>query len=66
MIKRLESLKIDNYNDRPIKSLLKGKGLLPLVGLAYIRPDRLTTCHSERKSHVSRRPNVYKEQEQKT
>jgi hypothetical protein len=24
----------DNDNDKPIKSLLKGKGLLPLVGLA--------------------------------
>jgi hypothetical protein len=24
----------DNDNDKPIKSLLKGKGLLPLVGLS--------------------------------
>jgi hypothetical protein len=27
---------IDNDNDKPIKSLLKGKGLLPLVGLARL------------------------------
>jgi hypothetical protein len=26
----------DNDNDKPIKSLLKGKGLLPLVGLARL------------------------------
>jgi hypothetical protein len=26
----------DNYNDKPIKSLLKGKGLLPPVGLARL------------------------------
>jgi hypothetical protein len=27
---------IDNDNDKPIKSLLKGKGLLPPVGLARL------------------------------
>jgi hypothetical protein len=27
--------------------------------MADIRPDRLTTCQSERKSVVSRRPSVY-------
>jgi hypothetical protein len=26
----------DNDNDKPIKCLLKGKGLLPLVGLAWL------------------------------
>jgi hypothetical protein len=26
--------------------------------MAYIRPDRLTTCQSEQKSVVSRRPTV--------
>jgi hypothetical protein len=26
----------DNDNDKPIKSLLKGTGLLPLVGLAQL------------------------------
>jgi hypothetical protein len=28
--------------------------------MADIRPDRLTTCQSEQKSVVSRRPTVYK------
>jgi hypothetical protein len=29
-------LKYDNDNDKPIKTLLKGKGLLPPVGLARL------------------------------
>jgi hypothetical protein len=30
------TLQYDNDNDKPIKSLLKGKGLLPPVGLARL------------------------------
>jgi hypothetical protein len=31
-----ETLQYDNDNDKPIESLLKGKGLLPPVGLARL------------------------------
>jgi hypothetical protein len=36
MITRMVLLYSDNDNDKPIKFLLKGKGLLPPVGLARL------------------------------
>jgi hypothetical protein len=34
----------DNDNDKPIKSLLKGKGLLPPVGLARLDSQKNNAC----------------------